>query len=64
MSETKKPLSVPPTIDRQIVREVAEHEVFLSFLHDSDAVMFQDWWNIKGSALWLKWADANRKDYE
>jgi hypothetical protein len=62
--KVSKPLSVQPTVEREVRYRVAEHEVFLSFLQDADAAMFQDWWNVKGSAQWLRWADANRKDYE
>lgn len=32
-----------PTIEDQIIKSVAEHEVLLSFNDDGDAVLFVEW---------------------
>lgn len=61
---TPEPKTLPPTIESEARYRVAEHEIYLSFVNDSDAVMFHDWWNQKGVDLWRKWADKNRKMYE
>lgn len=51
-----------PTLRTEIEREIAEHEVFLSFVNDIDAELFHDWWNAKGFKLFEKWADHEKSE--
>ena len=37
-----------PTINEQISYEVPEHQVLLSFVNDSDALAFYEWWYAEG----------------
>ena len=46
-----------PKLRSEIVREVHEHEVFLAFVNDADAVAFHEWWNDQGFKLFKKWAE-------
>lgn len=41
---------------------VAEHEVFMSFNNDDDAIAFQDWWNAEGAAAFGKWLPRATQD--
>ena len=41
-----------PKIDKQFQVSVAEHQILLSFNNDADALVFENWWYIRG-----------RKDY-
>lgn len=34
--------------------EVADHEVFFSFVNDADALAFRDWWGNKGGRTYSK----------
>lgn len=54
----------PPVIKGMIDREIAEHEVFLSFNGDNDARFFQLWWDRTGEKTFLKWANAGKRDIE
>jgi len=38
-------------------KDVAEHEVFISFTNDYQAAMFFDWWNEKGERDFEKYAE-------
>ena len=44
-------------IRRTINRNIAEHEVFLSFNNDEDAVAFQEWLQEEGLAKFDEWMD-------
>ncbi len=44
-------------------RDVAEHEVFLSFRDDSGALAFRDWLFQTGTALFLAFYEEHRSDY-
>jgi hypothetical protein len=46
-----------PTINQEIVTRPAEHEVFLSFVNDEDAVMFCEWLEECGFSEFEKWAE-------
>lgn len=46
------------TLNRQITRDVHEHEIFMSFLNDEDAAFFDEWWNGDGSVLFQKFLDT------
>ena len=46
------------TLNRQITRDVYEHEIFMSFLNDEDATFFDEWWNGDGSVLFQKFLDT------
>lgn len=45
-----------PELRTEVTREIAEHEVFLAFNGDSDAVLFYEWWNLVGWKQFEKWA--------
>lgn len=36
---------------------VAEHEVFMSFNGDSEALDFQEWWDDEGKAVFETWRE-------
>ncbi len=38
--------------------DVAEHQVFMSFNNDDDAVRFDEWWSGEGAVLFQKFLDA------
>lgn len=40
---------------------VADHEVFLSFEGDSDAIAFHDWWYAVGSAAFANWLTKRKE---
>ena len=54
----------PPDMPRELTTNVAEHEIMLSFVNDSDAEMFSDWWNSKGLEAFMKWAEKNADKYQ
>jgi hypothetical protein len=39
----------------QIRREIHEHEVFMGFGNDDDAIAFREWWDDRGAALFQQW---------
>lgn len=39
-------------------QDVADNEVFMSFLNDEDAIFFREWWNEEGAAAFQKWLSA------
>jgi hypothetical protein len=43
-------------------QEVAEHEVFLAFHGDSDAVAFVEWWHAEGAGLFGEWINDGRME--
>lgn len=49
------------TIETEMVTRCAEHEIFLSFVNDDDAVLFYEWMNSKGGKAFLKWRDTELK---
>jgi len=51
------------TLLSETFREVFEHEVFLSFLNDNEAIAFHDWLVLEGMILFKKWLDKNYHNY-
>lgn len=43
--------------DQYPANDVADHEVFLSFRNDDDAIFFREWWNDVGVKAFAKWLD-------
>lgn len=43
----------------RIERDIAEHEVFLSFYDDIGAEAFHEWWEEEGSARFREWCEKN-----
>lgn len=43
-------------------KELADHEIFLSFRNDSDAYAFHEWWNDKGSIDFQKYVDEHKDE--
>lgn len=52
-----------PTILDEVRLQPAEHEVFLSFINDEDAVSFIEWWEAEGFKELEKWV-GRREDEE
>jgi len=52
-----------PDSPRDVHITIPEHQILLSFTNDEDAELFDEWWQTKGLALFLKWAvlAANRR---
>ncbi len=50
-----------PKLLTEVYRTVHEHEVFLSFNGDDDAVAFIRWWNDRGLNMFAKWTDNERQ---
>ena len=51
----------------RLSRDLAEHEVFMSFNDDSGAYAFQDWWSEEGEKQFAEWcleSDEYRDDVE
>ncbi len=47
----------PPDLPKEFPQDdVADHEVFMSFAGDSDALAFREWWAEEGLKLFKKWA--------
>ena len=42
-------------------QSVAEHEVFLAFHGDSDAVAWEEWWHSEGSLAFAKWLETREE---
>lgn len=50
---------------RELPRQsVAEHEVFMSFVNDADAIQFHEWWNEIGAIRFGKWIEMNKDEPE
>ena len=47
---TKEPFT-DCNFHREIRKHIDEHEIFISFINDDDAVLFYKWWNEKGAVL-------------
>lgn len=47
--EKKEPFSDVEFKTEHPVREVAEHEVLMSFTNDDDATKFHEWWHHEGA---------------
>ena len=45
-----------PELKDSIVRDIHEHEVFLAFINDADAVAFTEWWHQDGFIAFKQWA--------
>ena len=43
----------------EIEREIHGHEVFLSFNSDEGALIFHEWWEMKGRDEFERWAADN-----
>ena len=54
------PENYNPDMRDQFVRDVAEHEVLLSFNSDEHAYAFNDWWLMKGSQQFVDWVRDER----
>lgn len=46
---------------RELMRDVYEHEVFLSFYDDEGAEVFEYFWNEEGAAAFKKYFDNFRR---
>jgi hypothetical protein len=53
-----------PNLERELIRNLAEHEVFMSFDSDHHAVAFDAWWNTVGEKAFVKWYGKNKKDFQ
>jgi len=53
----------PISVNNPVTYTPAEHEIFLSFNDDSDAVMFYNWWNEIGETEFRKWAEPRDDPY-
>jgi glutamine synthetase type III len=47
--------------DMHPAEAVAEHEVLMAFLADSDAVFFREWWYEEGAAHFNDWLSRQGK---
>lgn len=45
---------IPPEFKTEVIRRAAEHEVFLGFNRDDEAVFFREWWEAEGFKLFEK----------
>lgn len=43
------------SIETETTVRFAEHEIFLSFTNDDDAILFYEWLNSKGKKAFVKW---------
>jgi hypothetical protein len=52
-------------LPRQLpAKDVADHQVFMSFVNDDDAIDFREWWDDAGAlafAEWLVWKREENK---
>lgn len=46
-------------IENERIVHMADHEILLSFLDDSGAVAFRDWWDEKGLRQFSEWLGCN-----
>jgi len=42
--------------------EVADHQVYMSFKNDGDAIAFREWWDGPGCVLFNSWLEKQRKE--
>jgi hypothetical protein len=47
--------------DEYPTNRVADHEVFMVFRNDHDAIDFRQWWEEKGAAAFQAWLDRNKR---
>ena len=52
------------TVKKIIAREIHDHEVFLSFMDDSQAEAFIDWLGEHGVKSFQEWTIKHGDDYE
>jgi hypothetical protein len=45
-----------PEMPREVTYGVAEHEILLSFVNDTDAEAFDRWWHLEGKDAFLEFA--------
>lgn len=60
MAKTTEPFT-DVTFEDEVRRHAADHEVFMSFNGDSDAVAFREWWDDEGAKRFGAWL-AKRDD--
>lgn len=51
-----------PSLDQEFSTRLAEHEILLSFHKDTDAEMFQNFWQQEGLNLFAKFVQKNQPD--
>jgi hypothetical protein len=42
--------------------DVADHQVFMSFTNDSDAIAFHEWWGTDGVQAFAEWLHLQREE--
>lgn len=47
-----------PTELNEVERVTHDHEVFLSFQNDADALQFLHWWHDQGFDIFNEWSEA------
>ena len=52
------------TYERFIDREIHEHEVFLSFVNDRDAELFEQWMDDFGEHLFTRYLEQKASDID
>lgn len=55
--KTKDKTFTDYTSDRQINRDIHDHEIFLAFRNDVDALYFSEWLEREGMMLFQKFLD-------
>lgn len=56
MSKERKPFT-RVDMPREIDRSIADHEVMMSFKHDTDAFAFDEWWHLEGRYAFNEWLE-------
>lgn len=51
-----------PELKSEIVREIHDHEIFISFNCDHEAVAFHEWLHLAGFKAFEKWAIKTGRD--
>ena len=44
---------------RDVLREIHDHEIYMSFVDDYGAMLFDRWWYAEGEKAFQKWANEN-----
>ena len=59
MKRVEEPFDAVDLPTEYPAQRVADHEVFMSFNDDDDAIKFREWWTNEGSIVFNDWLEEN-----
>ena len=58
----EKPFEAVRFLDELEAYEVADYQVFMSFVNDEDALAFREWWEQFGAVGFQRWLELPGKE--